>query len=84
MGATAINEKYEVLTPSIEKRTMKPLVLRHSSKSYLLADDNKFDKNSTYVIYTLTDFTGVITTKKFTEQELKQMENLGINIIGLS
>lgn len=84
MGATAINEKFEVLTPSIEKRTIKPLVLRHASKSYLLADDDKFDKNSTYVIYPLTDFTGVITTKKFTEQELKQMENLGINIIGLS
>ncbi len=81
MGATAINENFDVLTPSIEKRTMKPLVIRNSSKSYMIVDSNKFDKSSTYVIYNLTDFTGVITTKKFDQEELKKIEEMGIELI---
>ena len=81
MGATAINENFDVLTPSIEKRTMKPLVIRNSSKSYMVVDSNKFDKSSTYVIYNLTDFTGVITTKKFDQEELKKIEEMGIELI---
>lgn len=81
MGGTAINENYEVLTPSIEKRTMKPIVIRNASKSYLLVDSDKFNKNSTYVIYTLADFTGVITTNKFSDAELDRMEELGINLV---
>lgn len=81
MGATAINENYDVLTPSIEKRTMKPLVIRNSSKSYMLVDSDKFDKSSTYMIYNLTDFTGVITTKKFEQEELKKIEQMGIELI---
>lgn len=81
MGATAINENFDVLTPSIEKRTMKPLVIRNSSKSYMVVDSNKFDKSSTYVIYNLTDFTGVITTKKFDQAELKKIEEMGIELI---
>ena len=81
MGATAINENYDVLTPSIEKRTMKPLVIRNSSKSYMLVDSDKFDKSSTYMIYNLTDFTGVITTRKFEQEELKKIEQMGIELI---
>lgn len=81
MGATAINENFQALTPSIEKRTMKPLVIKNSSSSYMLVDADKFDKNSTYVIYNLSDFTGVITTKTFDEDEMNKIEQLGIELI---
>lgn len=81
MGATAINENYEVLTPSVEKRTMKPAVLRSAVKSYLLADEDKFSKYSTYVIYALQDFTGVITTRKFTRGEQAALDEAGATII---
>jgi len=81
MGATAINESFEVLTPSIEKRTMKPAVLRSAAKSYLLVDEDKFGKYSTYVIYSLKDFTGVITTRVFSKTEKNEMEEFGARII---
>lgn len=81
MGATAINESFEVLTPSIEKRTMKPLVVRNSSESYLLVDSDKFNRSSTYLIYNLNDFTGVITTKKFECKEKEKLEKNGIELI---
>jgi len=81
MGATAINENFDVLTPSIEKRTMKPLVIRNSSKSYMLVDSDKFDKSSTYMIYNLRDFTGVVTEKRFDQEELKKIEEMGIELI---
>jgi len=81
MGATAINENYDVFTPTIEKRTMKPLVIKNASKSYMLVDSTKFDKSSTYFIYNLSEFTGVITTKDFDGAELKNLEQLGIELI---
>lgn len=81
MGATAINENFEVLTPSIEKRTMKPLVVRNSSESYLLVDSDKFNRSSTYLIYNLNEFTGVITTKKFNSKEEDLLEQNGIELI---
>lgn len=81
MGGTAINENYEVLTPSIEKRTMKPLVLRNASKSYLLVDSEKFGRSSIYVIYRLLDFTGIITTDSFDSETVAEMEELGINLV---
>lgn len=83
MGATAINESFEILTPSIEKRTMKPLVLKNSGLSFLLVDSSKFNKNSIYLIYSLSDFTGVITNKEFTPAELQEAELKGIDFISI-
>jgi DeoR family transcriptional regulator, fructose operon transcriptional repressor len=81
MGATAINENFEVLTPSIEKRSMKPKIIENAMKSYLLVDKDKFNKYSTYVIYSLKDFTGVITDKEFVDAEKAILMQQEINIV---
>lgn len=84
MGATAINEQFDVLTPSIEKRTLKPTVLRHARRSYLLVDSSKFNRNSTYVIYSLSDFSGVITDLRIdTAEQKRRAEELGIQFISV-
>jgi DeoR/GlpR family transcriptional regulator of sugar metabolism len=81
MGATAINENYEVLTPSFEKRSMKPKIIDNALRSYLLVDKDKFNKYSTYVIYSLKDFTGIITNKDFTSSEKAILMRQDVNII---
>lgn len=81
MGATAINQDFEVLTPSLEKRSMKPKIIGNAMKSYLLVDEDKFNKYSTYVIYPLKDFTGIITNKEFTNTEKSILMKQGANII---
>jgi DeoR family transcriptional regulator, fructose operon transcriptional repressor len=81
MGATAINENFEVLTPSIEKRTMKPKIINNATKCFLIVDKSKFNKYSTYVIYSLKDFTGIITNKEFTAKEKYTLTKQDVNII---
>lgn len=81
MGATSINEKFEVLTPSIEKRTMKSQIIGDAMSSYLLVDDSKFNRYSTYVIYSLKDFTGVITNKEFGKNERRIIKEENISIM---
>jgi len=81
MGCTAVDENFDVLTPTIEKVALKPLVLKNSVKSYLLVDQNKFYSHSTYIIYSFTDFSGVITDKRFSPAELQHIGKLGINML---
>ena len=83
MGCSAIDEDFNVLTPTIEKTTMKNLVVNSSIKSYLLADKDKFYKHSPYIIYTLADFTGVITDKIFIKAEQEYVEDMGAEIISV-
>lgn len=81
MGATSINDNFEVLTPSIEKRSMKPKIIKNAINSYLLVDEDKFGKYSTYVIYSFRDFTGIITNKDFTNAQKSTFIKQGVNII---
>ncbi len=81
MGCTAIDENFNILTPTIEKTTIKPIVVNSSLKSFLLADKNKFYKYSPYIINTLADYTSVITDKVLTKNESQLVEKMGINII---
>jgi DeoR/GlpR family transcriptional regulator of sugar metabolism len=67
MGATAIDEDSCVSTPTLEKTSMKKKVIANSQKSYLLADGAKFYIHSSYIIYTLSDFNGVISDMEFPE-----------------
>jgi len=83
MGCSAIDDDLNVLTPTIEKTTMKDLVIRSSSKCYLLADKDKFYKHSPYIIYTLADFTGVITDKVFTKAEQEYIKSMEVEIINV-
>ena len=80
MGATSIHENFEVLTPSIEKRSMKPKIIKNAMYSYLLVDKDKFNTYSTYVIYSLKDFTAVMTNKEFSATEKLILADQGVNI----
>ena len=81
MGCTAVDEDFNVLTPTVEKTALKPIVVKNSVKSYMLVDQNKFYKHSPYIIYSLNEFGGVITDKKFSSGELAHIAKLDINII---
>ncbi|MDR3643760.1 MAG: hypothetical protein P4M02_01645, partial [Clostridia bacterium] len=60
---------------------MKPIITRSSVKSFLLADQTKFYKHSPYIIYTLGEFTAVITDKALTAEEKQCLDKIGANMI---
>lgn len=80
-GAASINEEFQVTTPTHEKMWLKRQVPRQCARSYLVVDQSKFGKQSMTWINQLEDYTGVITDRKFTLEELQKIHTRGVKII---
>lgn len=81
VGSACIDEDFNSLTPTIEKAELKQLATKHAKKSYLMVDASKFYKQAMTKINSLSDYTGVITEKKFTSQEKKILFKKNITVI---
>lgn len=83
MGAATIDEQFDVLTPTEVKATYKRTVVENSNYSYLLVDSSKFNRRAMVKVNNLRDYTGVITTYQFSEDEMVQILKNGISIISV-
>lgn len=83
IGAATIDEHFDVLTPTEIKAIYKRIVLENSNYSYLLVDSGKFNKRAMVKVNNLRDYTGVITTYQFGEEEKKQIHKNNISIISV-
>lgn len=81
LGAASINPRLNVLTPTIEKASLKRLVMANSTESYLVVDQSKFNRKALMKVNNLAEYTGVVTTKRFTPQEGVLAKRLGVNVI---
>ena len=69
------------MTPTAEKMWLKRQTPKQCRKSYLVADESKFEKQAMTRINHLGNFTAVVTDKKFSAQEMKKLEKLHAKII---
>ena len=83
MGAASINAQFNVLTPTMEKATLKRTVLSNSSESYLVVDASKFNRRALMKVNGLEAYTGVITTYDFSDAELSLLDRRGVHLIGV-
>lgn len=83
MGAATIDEQFDVLTPTEVKATYKRTVVENSNYSYLLVDSSKFNRRAMVKVNNLRDYTGVITTYQFSEDEMVQILKNDISIISV-
>ena len=81
LGAASIDENFDVLTPTEDKAVYKRLAIANSSYHYLLVDSTKFNRKAMRRIDTLRDYTGVITTYSFDEEEQARIDKKNIHII---
>jgi len=81
MGAASIDDQFNVLTPTMDKAVMKQTVCRNSKEKYLVVDESKFGKQALIKINHLSDYTAVITNKKFTNEENNRIKEMRITII---
>lgn len=81
IGTSCINEGFDLMTPTLEKAFIKRAGINIASKSYLLADDNKFYHQALFKVVNLSKFTGIITNKQFSEHEMQSLATLDIEII---
>ena len=71
VGTQAINEKFEIRTPNIDKVDLKKTYLEKAKKKILVVDSSKFYKSKLYKICDLKDFNHVISDKEISEKEKK-------------
>lgn len=81
LGAASIDENFDVLTPTEEKAVYKRMAVANSSYSYLVVDSTKFNRKAMRRINNLKDYTGVITTYSFDEEEIARAEKKNIHMI---
>jgi DeoR/GlpR family transcriptional regulator of sugar metabolism len=67
----------------MDKYYMKRTVLHNSLETYLVADSSKFYGQSLCVVGTLSEFTGVITDKQFSEEESKRLEDMSVRVLNV-
>jgi DeoR/GlpR family transcriptional regulator of sugar metabolism len=82
-GAHSINEHFDVMTPTLEKRFLKSCLAENSGKTYIAADFSKFNKTALYRIDNLSDYTGVITDYQFSPEEQQLVEKKQIRTISV-
>lgn len=81
MGTASIDDQFNVLTPTMDKAVMKQTVCKNSKEKYLVVDESKFGKQAFIKINHLSDYTAVITNKKFTNEEIIRIKEMRITII---
>lgn len=81
IGAASINENFNVLTPTMEKASLKRMVVNNANASYLVVDSSKFNKKALMKINHLSAYTGVVTMKKFNTEEMEKIKKKKICII---
>lgn len=80
-GAAAINEEFQVLTPTTDKAFLKRLLVKQSQQSFLAVDGSKFSRQGMNRINSLADYTAVITDFDFNENKKQLIKKMGVTII---
>ena len=83
LGASSINDRMELSTPTLEKVALKKAVLQQTKRAVLLADASKFEKQAMMKICSIQEFDTLVTDKTFTEKEKKEVEKLGVKVEGV-
>jgi len=81
LGAMSIDDQYNVLTPTLDKAVMKRTICKNAKQKYLVVDSSKFGKQALIKINHLSDYTAVITNKKFNLEEDKKIKGMRITVI---
>lgn len=83
IGAQSIDDRFNVLTPTMDKAVMKQTICKNSKEKYLVVDSSKFGRQALIKINHLSDYTAVITNKKFTQEEEKRIREMRITLISV-
>lgn len=84
LGAASINAQFNVLTPTIEKASLKRRVVASAEESYLAVDQSKFNRKALMKTNSLGDYTAVVTTMRFSPEERRLLARRGATVIEVS
>jgi len=79
IGMSGISRQFMMHTPTLEKAKFKRYFLENSEKAVLLADGNKFGRQSFFKVGPLSALNHLVTDKKFSTEELETLHSLSEN-----
>jgi len=80
IGANGVSIKYGVTTPSLIEAMIKRTMIEISKERFLVVDSSKFDQVTFSFICSVEDLDYIITDS-ISEDQKREYEKLGINII---
>lgn len=81
MGVDGFDFETGLTTPNIHEAKTSRVMMEISGEVIVVVDSSKFGRRSLGVISKLKEVDKIITTKKLTEEELKKLNNDGIEVI---
>jgi DeoR family transcriptional regulator of aga operon len=81
IGVDGIDSQYGISTPNSEEAYLNRLMIGISKEVIIVTDSSKFKKRSFAFIAPMSEVDIVITDSKISEDELKNLQNMGIKII---
>jgi DeoR/GlpR family transcriptional regulator of sugar metabolism len=84
LGTPCIDADFYTSTPTVSKVELKNTVLANSSRTYLVADSSKFGTIASVKVNSLSEYTGVISDIKPTDEQLGRLKTMKINLISVS
>lgn len=81
LGADAIHSDHTMTNVNFEEVPIKQAMLHAASQVYLVADSSKFEKTGFVKVCDLADFTAIITDSGISQDKLKQLQTLGLNVV---
>jgi len=80
-GADGAGSDFKVFSSSVEKAFLKRQLAGQCTESYLTLDESKFGRSGRAKVNMLSDYTGIITTKPYGDEERLLLGAQGIHII---
>lgn len=81
LGVDGIDEDFGVSTSNIEEAYLNQIMIKNTTKTFLLSDDSKFGKKGLGRICSLKDVDCLITNQKVEESFESVLKKFGVNII---
>lgn len=83
LGTSSVDYLFDVFSPTPDKAYLKRMVMELATHVYLVVDSSKFYSRAMCRVDSLSNFSGVITDKKFTEKEWEHIKELNVNVISV-
>jgi len=80
-GVDGIDYEIGLTTPNITEANTSHVMMQRAGENILLVDSTKFGRRSLGVICQVKEIDKIITTKKMSKQELKKLNDLGVQVI---
>lgn len=81
LSGAALNQNLELTAYYERDMLFQREVLKNAEQTYLLLDSGKYPKSGVLSVAPLSDFAGIVTDIRFTDEQKQQLSGLGVKVV---